>query len=305
MSLWDFGRSPDATSKALLLAEGLRLGPTGLPTPLSPPFGVFFGIFGVGLIYREDQKRVVAVVIMDASDVPAAFPQVVELATVPRAKNALATLFGGSADMEAMFTADVFAVGVPTPELQVATGDMIMAPNVGTCGSSARWANSQGILTAGHVGSAPSAAFSNGAHIGNVVFSRNPANGGAQVGADVALVELNPGMHLNKSVTGTVRAQPTSNVLIMRPNGGSPVQVIAKTNWFYIPASNGTYGDVYLTMTGVTQPGDSGAAVLLQNTQSLVGHVIGASGRITSYIQDIEYQLQMIRSNPAFAAITV
>jgi hypothetical protein len=46
-------------------------------------------------------------------------------------------------------------------------------------------------------------------------------------------------------------------------------------------------------MDMVTQPGDSGAAVL-DSSGDLLGHVIGGSPGAFSYIQDIHYQLRII-----------
>lgn len=299
MSLWKFSRSPEATSKALLLSEALLVGPSGLPTPASPPFGTFFGILGVGVMFQKNVS--VAVVLMDDKQVGKAF-EPIPLLSVASAKNALGVLFGDGAET---WATNVFALGLTAPELYVSPGDDVMAPSSGTCGSHVRWGNSQGILTAGHVGSLlMSAAYSNGAHIGRVVFSCNPADTGAQVGADVALIELNPGVPLASTITGTAQVQPLNNLLVLNRNR-QQAQVMGKANWLTIPSANGTYGEIYFTMGGVTQPGDSGAAVLLQGTQQVVGHVVGGSAGITSYIQDIDYQLQAIRSSPMFASVVL
>lgn len=299
MSLWNFGRSPEATSKALLLGEALRVGPTGLPTPSAPPFGTFFGIFGVGLMFQKNV--VVAVVLMDDKQVGKSF-EPVSLLSVQSAKNALDVLFGQGAES---WATNVFALGITAPELHVSPADDVMAPNPGTCGSHVRWGNSQGLLTAGHVGSLLlSAAYSKGTQIGQVVFSCNPANTGAQVGADVALIELNHGVPLITTITGTAQVEPTNNLLVMNRNR-QQVQVMGKANWLTIPSANGTYGEIYFTMGGVTQAGDSGAAVLLQGTQRVIGHVVGGSTGMTSYIQDIDYQLQAIRSSSTFASVAI
>jgi len=219
------------------------------------------------------------------------------------AKNALDTVFPGEAEN---WAANVFALGINPPELHISPADDLLAPNLGTCGAGVHWDHSHGVLTAGHVGSAlAAAAYSKGVHVGGVVFSCNPANAGAQVGADVALIELNPGVPLVTTITGTTQVQPLGSLFVLKRGQQSPVAVLGKLEWLTLPSANGTYGDVYLTANSVTQAGDSGAAVLLQGTTQVVGHVIGGTPGMSSFIQDITYQLRAIHAHPAFASVTV
>jgi hypothetical protein len=62
-----------------------------------------------------------------------------------------------------------------------------------------------------------------------------------------------------------------------------------------MPSYGGTCGDTYFTTTQITNPGDSGGPVLLGS--DIIGHVVGASPGVTSYVQDISYQIREA-SNP-------
>jgi hypothetical protein len=57
------------------------------------------------------------------------------------------------------------------------------------------------------------------------------------------------------------------------------------------PETPGLWGDSFETFGTISAEGDSGAPVTLAGTDSLVGHLVGASGTFCSYIQDIDYQL--------------
>jgi hypothetical protein len=53
---------------------------------------------------------------------------------------------------------------------------------------------------------------------------------------------------------------------------------------------NATIGSCYLTLGQISFPGDSGAIAFLNNGD-MIGHVVGASPHIMSFIQDLTYQL--------------
>jgi hypothetical protein len=76
--------------------------------------------------------------------------------------------------------------------------------------------------------------------------------------------------------------------------GQTATQVMGFTPFLYVPSMAGMWGQLYFTTAGVTQGGDSGGPVLLDGTDQLVGHLVGASGVITSYIQAIDIQLKAV-----------
>jgi hypothetical protein len=69
--------------------------------------------------------------------------------------------------------------------------------------------------------------------------------------------------------------------------------------------SNGMYGSMYFSVSGVTAGGDSGGPVFEKGGAGVIGHVVGSSGPATSYFQDVKYQIDEIRQDPTFATLTM
>jgi hypothetical protein len=91
-------------------------------------------------------------------------------------------------------------------------------------------------------------------------------------------------------------------VSIRSPQVVSNAQIQGYAICFNSPKSNATYGELYLTYGQVAQPGDSGAAVE-DSRGALVGHVIGGSPGVFSFIQDIYYQMRAVGASSGFAGI--
>jgi len=68
--------------------------------------------------------------------------------------------------------------------------------------------------------------------------------------------------------------------------------VMGFLQWVRFPRSGVKCANVYITEDGVTDDGDSGAPVTIDDDG--IGHVIGASGRVTSYVQHLGYQLNAL-----------
>jgi hypothetical protein len=60
-----------------------------------------------------------------------------------------------------------------------------------------------------------------------------------------------------------------------------------------------------VTDTAITQQGDSGALTLDDATDDVVGHVVGATANVASYIQEIDYQLREIAKQAQFSSVTL
>ena len=79
--------------------------------------------------------------------------------------------------------------------------------------------------------------------------------------------------------------------------------IMGQMQWLWMPSSNCTCGHVYMTTAHVTAKGDSGAPCL--KSGDLIGHVIGASKGMATYIQEIDYQLQEIRNQTGFSSAAI
>jgi len=304
VSLWPFAASRDTISTALVLSEALLLGPVGAPrlAPNEPPYGHRFGVFGAAIFTNETSSRLVAGLLVD-SDLIGVPATRVPLLEVPTVLAALVSLFGS----DLLWLNDAFAYSVTPPSLHVGPGTMLSAASLGTVGAPVTWGASRGVLTAGHVaGPVGSAAYMAGVRIGDVVFSRDPTGLGHQPDADVAVVELAAGIApISGSITAAASISDAPSVEVLQQHGRQYTTVIGKAAWLYVPGYNATYADAYLTLAEVTQPGDSGAPMLAAGTTHVVGHVIGSSPGVTSYVQDIALQLAAIRGDPSFASIAI
>ena len=151
------------------------------------------------------------------------------------------------------------------------------------------------ILTAGHVAPLHDTVKDSGQKKGFVTFSRDPAATlGSAPAADVAVVEPTgqPGGG-GPAIASTVPGGPSDEVAIHGAvSGAVTTRIMGFTPFLYAPSMAGMWGQVYFTTHGPTQAGDSGAPALLSGTAQLIGHLVGASGTITSYIQAIDLQLQ-------------
>lgn len=150
------------------------------------------------------------------------------------------------------------------------------------------------ILTAGHVAAQGATARDEQGHSGQVVFSADPSTSpGRTVSADVAVVEARDWEPATVRIGGTARAKGRDELAVHgRVSGPARADVAAFCTYFNWPGVAGAWADVYLTDAGISQPGDSGAAACLAGTDLLVGHVVGGSGSVMSYVQDVETQLR-------------
>jgi len=194
-----------------------------------------------------------------------------------------------------------FVILPPVP--QVAAGDQISSPNIGTVGCQVKWTGGNGFLTAGHVAPTAGQNVSGGGTVfGTVRFSKDPSGGGTARCVDVAVVELASGITFSPSLSGPTSAGPSTSVSVNTVSGGSGT-IIALASFFYMASMGGTYGDAYLTSAAFTTGGDSGAAAV-DSSNNVIGMVVGASPGVTTIIQDIGYQFAEIgKLSTAFPSI--
>lgn len=305
MSLLEFSGNSELGERTQSLADRLLLGPVGHISKSGRPFAAEFGIWGVGLYASKNTFMIVVLVDVSRGIEPNKLVPALEVDVV---KEVFQIVFGG--DLEKW--TDVQALGIRTPELHVLTGEPITAARTGTLGAPVTWGNQRrGLLTVGHVAGQVNQTVQSrgllrifGTTVGTVVASFDPVT--SQTGADVAVVELLPSVYFTgPPFSGATTLVGQANISILKHAGPINASVIAMASWFHFPKSNGTYGDVYLTSQAVTQAGDSGTAATDPVTNAVAGHVVGASPNCASVIQDINYQLGVIRALPGFGGISV
>jgi hypothetical protein len=309
MALWQFGGGGEQPGRAMVLAEGLLNGPPS-QKGLKDPFGIKFGICGVGL-FGESQNTLRAAIFIDNSSQTKPL-EAHPLYDFPSCRDALGTTFGGD---RTWLERDVVVVPVPKSIAQIAPGEYVRAGASGQLGCPVKWGStpSQGVLTAGHVGiySGSLAYDSAGALVGAVKFVLNPAPGSGAAEIDVAVIELTTGISLKigPSITGSAIPPPGAAIEVHVQQSRAPsvktTNVYGNASWWHATLSNVTYSDVYIS-GGVTQPGDSGGPVFLGGAAGqIIGHIVCGSPGHVSCIQDIQQQLKAISNDPAFSAIRI
>ena len=312
MSLIRFAQSRDdaaAVGQAMLLAQALLDGPPGFgpqtfayssplrhndAAPRRPePFGAAFGIGGVGVFADRGSLRPV---ILQYSPQDSFEPRMLhESADLEYAMRS--AIPGGISAVP-----DAIVLPISEPELLAAPGDAVSSAFNGTAGVQLNWGPGlDGLLTAGHVCKSTTNAASVAGTKGSVVLALDPTNHGGLVEADVSIIQLASAVPAASCITTTATAMAGDTVTVSNRMGKSvSTKVMGQLQWLWIPSSKCTCGHVYMTTQNVTVAGDSGAPV--RKGSDLVGHVIAGSPGMTTYIQEIDYQLQEIRAQATFSA---
>ncbi|MDQ6914302.1 MAG: S1 family peptidase [Actinomycetota bacterium] len=193
---------------------------------------------------------------------------------------------------------NVQALPVPEPQPCFAPAETVSGPiKRGTLGARVTTANgSHAILTAGHVATTGTVVHDGGNHPGKVVFSVDPAQVPALVvTVDVAVISADCwDPHAGATVVIGGQAELTGGMGLAMHGSVSGVKlgvVMGRSPFIHVPSMSGQWDDCYFTTAGISQDGDSGAPVLADGADHVVGHLVGASGKITSYIQAINPQL--------------
>ncbi len=301
MSLWQ-AVGEQAAAFTLLLSDAVQrslnayLNPIGvgafaLPQAKKsdPQFGLYLDAARVDLRYRDE-------------------PQWIRLEEIGAIKDQLFSDFPDR--LAGLFLENGWAFVAPPPILHASAGDVVIAGgSIGTLGAEARWASGYGILTAGHVaGSVGSIAYTASAggqaqQIGSVVFSQTAAGAGPRGGADVALIELAGTMPNGWAGKKGTTAQALDKVEVQRNSGAVKCGLKGMYAWLAYPNTNIVFANTYQTDTAITQQGDSGAVAVHTTTGEIVGHVVGGTGQVASYIQEIDYQLHAIAAQAPFVNI--
>lgn len=282
MSLWDFAgpENLDDADNAAVLSTGLLAAVRGDATPLTP---------GAGLIWHQNSLSAVILANAKFLNIPAG--GVMGWAELPSdnpIRQRVTQALGG----ERPWFQKVRVRSVTPPGLQLSPGGAITKPAGGTAGCQVTWSGKKGFLTAGHV--APnkgSDVHDASGKVGTVVWANNPAGHGTSIEPDVAVVECTSSVTVNPTVSQSVKAGPAATITVTKSGKRDSVKGFAL--FIYLDLGNqvtATVGDTYYSDNEITVSGDSGGPVMLG--ADLIGHVVGSSPGVCTYIQAVDYQIQ-------------
>ena len=310
MSLWDFARLAGLDGYrqadfAAILSESLLYGTTRTATGEPRPRGdlnvrvsasrpALKVVPGAGLLLFED--RLVPFVFADSEASGLAPGVTLDLQSSPLIREIVANALEGVPEWASF----IRVLPIATPLRQAAPGSQISGPQVGTIGTQVSWSTGTGFLTAGHVAPSVSAkVYEANSHIGYVAWANDPAGHGAAIEPDVAVIELLAGVTIASPIPSAAAAGPAASISVL--STGAAGSVMGLSHFLHMGHQNATCGDTYFTTSQMTTGGDSGGPVMLGS--DVIGHVVGASPGITSFIQDVQYQLREA-ANPLRSGLT-
>jgi hypothetical protein len=200
--------------------------------------------------------------------------------------------------------ADAVLIVLPQPVAQVACGDAASCGGVpGTYGAFVTTGKkTSGILTAGHVASQGSAAYTaSGSYVGVTIDSLSLANPGPPT-IDIAVIEYGTGVYDTPGVRPSSlrpRAARIRDTVVGHGarTPGAAARVVAINAQFAGPTPNSApWSDAIILSGTISTNGDSGGMVLDAGTGELVGHIVGGFQGAFSILQDATAQLQAVKA---------
>lgn len=294
---------PDDSSARILTAAELDLTPMRWHAHdvVDVPMAIIAGIYGAGVLIRDSTGYgAVPFVLCDYELAPA------EPMRVSRGSRLYRTLGELAPNSPALQSGvPLLALGTDPPNPQSGPGDNVSCSGVpGTLGAVVSTADGKdAILTAGHVGGALGArARCGGTRIGRVTWTQDPTSASPGTPCpDVSVITLDTGVPglprlsvagTTITVGGPTVATGNASVTSYTAKGQRTGTILAFSSWVYSPRMAGMWGDVYITSTAISDPGDSGAPVLLQGSDRLIGHIVGGDSKNVSFIQAVDRQLR-------------
>jgi hypothetical protein len=195
-------------------------------------------------------------------------------------------------------TSRTVLLAVPSPEPQFAPGQRAQcAGRQGTFGAWVR--NSAGerrILTAGHVVTGVGAIVHDArGGTAQVEAFEDPAMSPPDLPvADLAVLNV---------LSGVDRSGGNWTGPPQVARGGEPLtgygaqsrtthgEVLAFCTFCAVPRMGGQWSNTYMTQASMSVGGDSGGPVVHSDTGSIVGHIVGGAEDLTTWVQEIDYQL--------------
>jgi hypothetical protein len=267
------------------------------------PAAPIFGVYGAGVITHNDTEYP-AVFIDDnlvGHILPRYTPHPIREHTLM--ERIIKQLCGST-----QLPASTVFVGVSTPEPHFGPSGEAVCHDLGTAGTLGALVTTQsgnpGILTAGHVAHVVGRDVHCGTNlVGKVEFTVDPRKARLATDrcSDIAVIKIDD--HSNQfelprlHISGKAEAKAKDKVVKYcshphHPNlYSAPVEITGMANWIMCPLG-GMWEDTYLTDTRISDRGDSGAPVLLEGTDLLVGHIVGSSRPFPTYVQTIGSQLR-------------
>jgi hypothetical protein len=250
------------------------------------------GVCGIKVISDPDEGTIAPFVLIDGGrDARPSRPR--KLTAVPRLTNLLSEV---APNEESMWQTAMVQY-ISTPKVCSRTGQRVRAYKTGTAGLKVNWhgiEKMEGILTAGHVVRSRSTATVGNSR-GTVVAAIDFLNSGNVPKADVAVIGLSGSVDCSFNQIGRVDLNEKVVIISTKKLKGTNVRSDL-CGRIYMESEHGTPGGVYLAKPAVAVNGDSGA-VVINSASEVIGHVIATSGNDFDYIQEINYQLQAIRSS--------
>ena len=275
----------EAYYDAILTADADEIGSAATGDQFFRPI-----VLGIGVTAAAGEERPLVVVDLYRLDTKLPEAEPVPIEQVEEIETGLADLLDGRDQL-----AGAVVIGVPEPEPHFRNGGGVKClGRNGTLGALVTSRDGRdGILTAGHVAQQSAIAHDDSGNTGHVAFSINPASiAAAAVTADVAVIEPVRWDPPALTVGGTYKAVSRDQVtMVGNTTGAANADVHGYCTFFNWPGAAGAWADVYLTGAGISNPGDSGAPVFKDGTDLIVGHLVGGSGKVMSYVQDIDTQL--------------
>jgi hypothetical protein len=298
MTLWDFARlaGPEsllAADRAATLATALLTDATDNELALTP---------GAGLIFYR--SRLAPVILANTASLKNVDPGgVFSLMELPREHPIRQRVTRVMGEDRGWFS-EVLLRAVTPPTGQLAPGDDITSPALGKIGCQLSWSTGQGFMTAGHVAPTKGQDVEDGSGkvIGEVVWANDPVGHGTSIEPDVSVVEYKNRATLSSTIAKSAKAAPGSTATVT--SSGNSKTIMGFVHWVYLDLGNNTsatLGEAYFTDGVISSKGDSGGAV----TQSgdLIGHIVGASAGVGSYVQSIDYQLKEAAARGGFTSL--
>jgi glutathione-independent formaldehyde dehydrogenase len=267
------------------------------------PAAPIFGVYGAGVITHDDTEY--PAVFIDDNLVGHILPRHTPhpIREHPLTEKIVKQLCGSS-----QLPVGTMFVGVSAPEPHFGPSGEAVCHDLGTAGTLGALVTTQagnpGILTAGHVAHVVGRDVHCGTNlVGKVEFTVDPrkARFATDRCSDIAVIKIDdhsnqfelPSLHIG----GKAEAKAKDKVVkyCSHPHHPSsyraPVEITGMANWIMCPLG-GMWEDAYLTDTRISDRGDSGAPVLLEGTDLLVGHIVGSSRPFPTYVQTIGSQLR-------------
>jgi hypothetical protein len=263
----------------------------------------FLGVFGAGVVSYNDSEY--ATIFVDKELIYPSFSLYVPypIQQYPLAEKIAQRICGVS-----KFPEHTMIAGISEPRPHFGASGAATCRDLFTSGILGVAVSTQGgdpgILTAGHVAYMQGRKVHSGdALVGSVVFTMDPTKAKSEMDecADVAVVKLDENSRLfeshNIQITECAPAKKGDKLVKYcshdrDPNSyRTPTDIHAIAPWLCCKqVLVGMWKDIIMTDRPISQPGCSGAPVLLENTKQIVGHVVGGTQDRT-FIQRIDCQL--------------